>query len=146
MGNFLSGRRAQMVAGENGEPLPVPGWLDAELHSYWETVTALAPGEFAKAPDTLLIAQLCEHLYVKDQAWRQLREGGITELDTAHNNEVRRHPAVMIWRQAADGARQCMSLLGMSPVSRARLKADDAEGAKSEFAAFLLQRRNGSTG
>jgi P27 family predicted phage terminase small subunit len=144
MGNFLSGRRATMEAGQRNEPLPVPTWLDAELHSYWRTVTALAPGEFAREPDTLLLAQLCEHLYVKDQAWRQLREAGITELDTAHNNEVRRHPAVMIWRQAADGARQCMSLLGMSPVSRARLKADAAESVQSEFLAFL-QRRNGNS-
>lgn len=132
-----------MEAGQHGEPLPVPAWLDPELQTYWQMVTALAPGEFTGEPDALLIAQLCEHLYVKDKAWKEIATAGITELDTAHNNETRRHPAVMIWRQAADGARQCMSLLGMSPVSRARLKADNAESVQTEFLAFL-QRRNGN--
>lgn len=139
MGNFLSGRRKQQQAAGSGEPLAVPAWLDANLHDYWQMVAALAANETGD-PDALLLAQLCEHLYVKDKAWRAIIADGVTEMDTAHNNETRRHPAVMIWKQAADGARQCMSLLGMSPVSRARLKADSADGAQSEFMAFLQQR------
>lgn len=139
MGNFLSGRRKAEQQASGGEPLAVPAWLDANLHAYWSMVAELAANE-TDAPDALLMAQLCEHLYVKDEAWRMIVTDGITEMDTAHNNETRRHPAVIIWRQAADGARQCMSLLGMSPVSRARLKADGADGAQSEFMAFLQQR------
>lgn len=140
MGSYLSGKRKQrQQATGDGEPLAVPAWLDATLHDYWLMVAELTVHE-TDDPDALLMAQLCEHLYVKDRAWRMIVDAGITELDTAHNNETRRHPAVMIWRQAADGARQCMSLLGMSPVSRARLKADSADGAQSEFMAFLQQR------
>lgn len=145
MGNFLSGRRPETVTpnigtGVSAEP---PKWLATELHEYWRVVVTMLPTGTAMRYDERLIGQLCEALFVQDAAWSAIATNGIEETDTAHNNEKRRNPAIITWRQAADMARQCMSLLGMSPVSRARIQADSDPGA-NEFMRYL-QRRNGTS-
>lgn len=142
MGNFLSGRRSEQSAVSSGPGLSTapPAWLAHELHDYWRTVVEMLPPKMATTYDQRLIGQLCEALYVQDKAWQSIVADGIDQSDTAHSNEKRRNPAIITWRQAADMARQCMSLLGMSPVSRARIQPD-SDGAPNEFVRYL-QRRN----
>lgn len=141
MGNFLSGKRTESVSRETGEPLAMPESLDIELQPYWLRVVAQLPAGVATISDQLLIVQLCEALYIQAQAWQEIKAGKISTEDAAHGGELRRNPAIITWRQASDMARQCMSLLGMSPVSRARIQADSDAGS-GEFLKYL-QRRHG---
>ncbi len=141
MGNFLSGPRTGAVSRETKSPLVMPDDLADDLRPHWERVVAQLPAGVATAADVALIVQLCEALHVQAQAWQQIRTDGITTQDAAHGGEARRNPAVITWRQAADMARQCMSLLGMSPVSRARMQAD-SDSSSVEFVRYL-QRRHG---
>lgn len=141
MGNFLSGKRAQSVSRETGVALAMPNDLAIELQPYWERVTAQLPAGIATDADEGLIIQLCEALYMRAEAWKEIIADGITTVDAAHGGELRRHPSVITWRQAADMARQCMSLLGMSPVSRARIQAD-SDTSSNDFLQYL-QRRHG---
>jgi P27 family predicted phage terminase small subunit len=144
MGNFLSGRRTETsVANQDGQTLVMPADLAPELQAYWGRVVAQLPDGVATAADAQLIVQLCQALYVQGKAWGEILSDGITTLDAAHGGEMRRHPSVITWRQAADMARQCMSLLGLSPVSRARIQADSSAGSV-EFIKYL-QRRHGDS-
>lgn len=141
MGNFLSGRRTEGVSqGTAAQPLAMPLDLPSELAPYWARVTPQLPGGVT-ANDQQLVVQLCEALYVQGKAWQSIVSAGISSEDAAHGNEVRRNPAIITWRQAADMARQCMALLGLSPVSRARMQAD-ADAGSTEFLKYL-QRRHG---
>ncbi len=118
--------------------------LAEELQPYWERVMAQLPAGIATGADEGLIVQLCEVLYLKAEAWKQIKADGINTVDAAHGGELRRHPAVITWRQAADMALQCMGLLGMSPVSRARIQAD-SDTSSTDFLQYL-QRRHGDSG
>ena len=144
MGNFLSGKRTEAVSRETGAPLVMPADLDSELQPYWLRVVVQLPAGVATNNDQQLIIQLCEALYVQAQAWQEIKTGKISTEDAAHGGELRRNPAIITWRQAADMARQCMSLLGMSPVSRARIQADSDSGS-TDFLQYL-QRRHGDSG
>jgi P27 family predicted phage terminase small subunit len=121
----------------------MPEDLADELRPYWLRVVAQLPAGIATAADEGLIVQLCEALYIQAQAWQEIKQDGITTEDAAHGNEARRNPAVITWRQAADMARQCMSLLGLSPVSRARMQAD-SDTSSTEFIRYLQQRHGES--
>lgn len=137
MGNFLSGPQTTVATG--GAPLVRPDELDGELEPYWDQVCRLLPAGIAAAGDTMLVVQLCEALYVQRQAWIQIVSDGIETEDKAHGGDKRRSPAVITWRQAADAARQCMNMLGMSPVSRSRLEAA-AQPQDDPFTAYLRRR------
>ena len=143
MGNFLSGPQTPATGTNKGAPLVRPDGLGEELEPYWAQVCRLLPDGVAAAGDAMLVMQLCEALYVQRQAWQQITRDGIETEDRAHGGDKRRNPAIITWRQAADAARQCMSMLGLSPVSRSRLVAA-AQPVDDPFTAFL-RRRHGPT-
>lgn len=147
MGSFLSGRKRDGVAAAAGEgpALAMPDDLDLALQVYWDRVVAQLPAGVATDNDQRLIVQLCEALYVQAQAWEDIKRNGISTVDEAHGGELRRNPAIITWRQAADMARQCMALLGLSPVSRARM-ASGGESASNEFLKFLQRRHEKKQG
>jgi P27 family predicted phage terminase small subunit len=106
---------------------------------YWTAILEQLPVGVATAHDTQIVMQLCQALHLQATAWRQIIDDGIETVDAAHGGDKRRNPAIITWRQAADMALQCMNLLGLSPVSRARIKAADAERA-DPFLEYLRQR------
>ena len=140
MGNFLSGARA--VAQSNGPELELPTDLAADLVPYWNLVVAQLPAGIATAHETQAVLQLCQALHVRDRAYQQILDGGIETVDNTHGGEKRRNPAIITWRQAADMVVQLMNMLGMSPVSRARIQAADTERADPIM--DYLRRRNGA--
>lgn len=141
MGNHLSGPRT--ITPANGPPLAMPVNLPIELRSYWDAVAAQLPEGIATAHDQHLVVQLCQALWMQHEAWSKIVTDGIETFDDSHGkDEVRRNPAIITWRQASDMALQCMNLLGMSPISRKRIQADDGERV-DPFLEFL-RRRNGS--
>jgi phage terminase small subunit len=82
---------------------------------------------------------LCQALHVRDRAYEQVLSGGIEVADAAHGGEPRRNPAIITWRQAADMATGLMNLLGLSPVSRARIQS--ADGEKTDPLTDFIRRR-----
>ncbi len=139
MGNYLSGPRD--LQPNEGPPLEMPADLDYRLRRYWEAVAKLLPDGVATNHDAQVMLQLCQALHVRDEAYKQILGGGIEVADSAHGGEPRRNPAIITWRQAADMCTSLMNLLGMSPVSRARLQPGD-EGRADPFLEFL-RKRNG---
>ena len=125
-----------------GARLEMPGDLDRRLWEIWARVVGALPPGVVDASDVELLRQMCEALYVQAECWRAITEHGVLTEDRAHGGDVRRNPAVMTWRQAADTARQCMALLGMSPVARQRMQGDGPQ--VDEFDQFLM-RRHGET-
>ena len=139
MGNFLSGAQRAASGGGTGSAQPErPGDLDSCLWPVWARVVDALPVGVVGASDVELLRQLCEALYVQAQCWRSIVESGVLTEDKAHGGDVRRNPAVMTWRQAADTARQCMALMGMSPVARQRMQDDGPQ--VDEFDQFLTRR------
>ena len=139
MGNYLSGPRE--IQPSEGPPLEMPAELDFRLRPYWEMVAGLLPDGIAASHDAQVVLQLCQALHVRDEAYKRILSGGIEVADSAHGDEPRRNPAIITWRQAADMCTSLMNLLGMSPVSRARLQPGD-EGKVDPFLEFL-RKRNG---
>ena len=139
MGNYLSGPRE--IQPSEGPPLEMPAELDFRLRPYWEMVAGLLPDGIAASHDAQVVLQLCQALHVRDEAYKRILSGGIEVADSAHGDEPRRNPAIITWRQAADMCTSLMNLLGMSPVSRARLQPGD-EGKADPFLEFL-RKRNG---
>ena len=142
MGNFLSGQRGVVAQQQHGEPLAMPDGLDPTLLPYWETVAALLPKGVAAKHDTQIVLQLCQALHVRDRAYEQILSGGIEVADAAHGGEPRRNPAIITWRQAADMATGLMNLLGLSPISRARIQS--ADGEKADPLSEFIRRRHAS--
>ena len=84
--------------------------------------------------------QLVQAIHIQSECWQKIMADGVLTEDKAHGGELRRHPAVVVWRQATDMARQCMNLLGMSPAARARIQ-EPAGGEHNPFEEFLRKRR-----
>lgn len=80
---------------------------------------------------------------MRDKAYRQILDGGIETVDATHGGEKRRNPAIITWRQASDMVTTLMNMLGMSPVSRARIQGRDSENA-DPFMDFLRRRNAGA--
>ena len=120
--------------------LATPAYLAEEIKEIFSQVVGELPPGLAKAPDTRLIIQLAEALYIQMESWKKIVSEGLLTEDRAHGGEWRRHPAVLNWRQAADTARQCMNLLGMSPASRARIQI--ADGLQQDSFEEFLNRRH----
>ncbi len=143
MGNYLSGPQTPAELPAGGPALTQPDNLSPELLPFWLRISALLPDGIAAQHDQQLVVQLCEALYVQAEAWKAIRRDGIETEDRAHGGDKRRNPAIITWRQAADAARQCMNLLGLSPVSRSRLVA--AERPNDDPFTSFLRRRHGAT-
>lgn len=142
MGSFLSGQRTvTMQAGGDAPALVAPADLDPQLQPYWDTVMDQLPANIATGHEVQAVLQLCQALHVRDTAYRQILDGGIETVDATHGGEKRRNPAIITWRQASDMVTTLMNMLGMSPVSRARIQGRDSENA-DPFLEFL-RRRNG---
>ena len=143
-GTYLSGKKelTPAIATAIQVNLVPPDYLDAALIPIFEAVAAEVPAGLARAPDVRLIVQLVQAIHVQSECWTKIMADGVLTVDSTHGGELRRHPAVMVWRQATDMARQCMNLLGMSPAARARIQ--EPGGADHDpFEEFLRRRRPG---
>ena len=144
MGSFLSGKSAVALQTTDDAPaLVAPVDLDPQLQRYWDMVMVQLPANIATGHEAQVVLQLCQALHVRDKAYRQILDGGIETVDATHGGEKRRNPAIITWRQASDMVTTLMNMLGMSPVSRARIQGRDSETA-DPFVEFL-RRRNGPT-
>jgi P27 family predicted phage terminase small subunit len=143
-GNYLSGKKeiTPAIATATQPDLVAPDYLDAALIPIFDAVASEVPAGLARAPDVRLIVQLCQAIHVQGECWQKIMEDGVLTVDSTHGGELRRHPAVMVWRQATDMARQCMNLLGMSPAARARIQ-EPGVGDHDPFEEFLRRRRPG---
>ena len=121
----------------------MPVDLAPELRPYWDEIEAKLPAGVVKDHDVFLIVQLCQAMHAQALAWKNVVADGIETVDMAHGGEKRRNPAIITWRQAADMARQCMNMLGLSPISRARIQSAD-DGQRDQFLDYL-RRRHGQT-
>lgn len=77
--------------------------------------------------DAYTIADCAAYLWQKREALAQLAKEGITTTDAAHGGEVRKHPALTIYRQADMQFQRLAIQLGMTPASRARLMPPEPE-------------------
>ena len=145
-GNYLSGPKQLTATTTKADAsiLVAPDYLDAALIPIFEAVASEVPVGLARSPDVRLIVQLVQAIHIQSECWQKIMSDGVLTVDNTHGGELRRHPAVVVWRQATDMARQCMNLLGMSPAARARIQ--EPGGAEGDpFEEFLRRRRPAAT-
>lgn len=75
--------------------------------------------------DAPMIEQLAEALVLQQAAFALLVPKKLLIVDRAHGNDLRRNPALIAWRTAAEVARAAAAKLGVSPMDRARLGLEE---------------------
>lgn len=102
-----------------------------QLAKRWEELAAvLEPLGLLTEADGLAFRLLLQHYQFALEAAVELREAGsLTRMD--ENGVERKHPLLQIFRDNSNMYRMWAAEFGLTPSSRARLKVDGGEGAKS---------------
>lgn len=108
-----------------------PDGLVAGAEPYFRLLAQRAADHGLAHADGPMLGQLATALWLADMAAAQIARDGLTVLDTAHNVEARKHPAVTIWRAAVATADGLAKQFGLTPSSRARLGLQDDDGEMS---------------
>lgn len=92
--------------------------------------------ELEAAPaDGGLLLQLAEAVVIRRAAMDAMLADGLIDEDSRHGGALRRHPLMMVWKQAAEVAFAALRELGGSPLARLRLP----EGEDAAQPANVLQ-------
>lgn len=77
--------------------------------------------------DESMLSSLSQGLWLQELAVAAIEKDGLLVKDTAHGDgtDLRRHPALIAWRTAAEVVRAAAMRLGASPLDRQRLPAPD---------------------
>lgn len=118
------GRRA--VGDRNDEP-KAPRGTPKEVRAFFRVIVKGNP--HLTAGDTLMILQYAQALVIQLKAFEEMLAEGIWIHDTTHGDgtEKRRHPNVITWRTAAEQARQAAMRLGVTPLDRMRVVAEEPD-------------------
>ena len=130
MGGYGSGPVPKVKRGARVKLHAPKGLVEGAL-PYFRTLADRAADHGLAHADGLMLAQLATALWLADAAAAALAKEGLTVLDTAHNVEARKHPAVSIWRAAVGTADALAKQFGLTPSSRARLLLNEDDGEQS---------------
>ena len=123
-GTFLSGnyRAAVTTKPKTAQRIMAPASLAAEVKpTFRQLVRILNEDGSLRPSDAPLLAQAAESIYLAQKSMETVIRFGVLVTDKAHGSDVKRNPALLVWRQATDTARACLSLLGGSPAARMRI-------------------------
>lgn len=113
-------------------PLP-PEWLHEEARAEWDRILNLISSAGAIArPDADVLAAYCETLVMFKQAVAQLHREGLT---FENEGMVKRHPSTAIAAECRKDLLRLAAELGMTPISRQRLKVNPGE--RDELQEFI---------
>jgi P27 family predicted phage terminase small subunit len=126
----VKGRKPDIRPGQRKakatEAPTAPAWLSDNARTEWDRVIALVAGAGAIAkPDADVLAAYCETLVIFRAATQELRRDGITY--EADGGLVKRHPSTSIAAEARKDLIRYAAELGLTPISRQRLKVEPAE-------------------
>jgi P27 family predicted phage terminase small subunit len=113
--------------------LHTPKTLPAPAQAYFREVAKRAAAHGLTQADAPMLGQLATALWMADAAAQLLVRDGLLMTDQAHGpeTELRKHPAVTIWRAAVATADGLAKQFGLTPASRARLGLQEDDGAPS---------------
>ena len=129
MGGYGSGPVTKLR--RSGVKLHAPKGLVEGALPYFRLLATKAADHGLTHADGPMLGRLATALWLADQAAAVLAKEGLTVLDTAHNLEARKHPAVSVWRAAVGTADALAKQYGLTPASRARLLLSDDDGGPS---------------
>lgn len=109
-----------------GEPKAHRG-AAAAVRSTFRRIVETVPK--LSAADEATVETLAEALVLQRASFAAILEHGLLVEDKAHGNELRRNPALIAWRTAAEVARASAAKLGATPLDRARLGVQEDDGA-----------------
>lgn len=139
MGGFGSGPAKRGQPRRESQKLRAPSGLVPEARSHFKRLAALAATHGLTRADEPMLAQLATALWMADAAAAQLAREGLTQADATHGGELRKHPAVTIWRAAMSAADALARQFGFSPSSRLRLGLEEASGELDPYEEFKLE-------
>lgn len=108
--------------------LKLPPGYPPVLRDLFNQLVAELNGYPLATVDAYSLADAAAYLWQKQEALKQLAKDGITTTDSAHGDEVRKHPALTVYRQADMQFQRLAIQFGMTPASRARLMPPEPEG------------------
>lgn len=112
----IAAGRARKDAGRR--PQPSKNAPDAVRREF-RRIVAAAP--WITAADAATVETMAEAVVLQREAIALLLPGRLLVVDKAHGNDVRRNPALIAWRTAAEMGRACAAKLGITPQDYARL-------------------------
>jgi len=113
-----------------GEKLRVPPGTSPPVRKIFRRLLKILPAELLAPVDALLLLQLSEALWLRDEAMRHLtadEDGGILVEDAVHGGQLRKHPALTVWRMAAADVAGISAKFGLSPKERLALIGSNQE-------------------
>jgi len=129
----MRGRKPQVRQPTQSEFPSSPEWLSDDARKEWNRLLEMIGSAGAVArPDADVLAAYCETIALYRQALQQIRDEGLTY---SGETGIKRHPAVAIASDARKDLLRLAAELGLTPVSRQRLKIEDV--GKDELAEFI---------
>ena len=131
-----------------GDPVRAPIGMPDPVRKIFHKLLRVLPGEVLAPADVFLLVQLAEALWIRGEAMRALadnEDGGILLADKVHGGQLKKHPALTVWRMAAAEVTSIGVKFGLSPKERAALAdlmAADVE--EDPFENFLRQKNDSS--
>lgn len=99
------------------------GIKSPEVKDVFRRIVATVPG--LTAADEATVTTLAEATVLQRRAFAEIMAYGLLVPDMAHGGDLRRNPALIIWRTAVEVSRAAAGKLGATPLDRARLGLEE---------------------
>jgi len=133
MGGMGSGPQKAVRKAGGAVKLHTPKTLPEPAQPYFRELAKRASEHGLTQADAPMLGQLATALWMADASAKLLVAQGLLMADQAHGDgtELRKHPAVSIWRAAVATADGLAKQFGLTPASRARLGLQEQDGEPS---------------